>query len=36
MVFFQDVIPELLRFLTQKNDSDRRGMRAVSLIQSAL
>ena len=36
MVFFQDVIPELLRFSTQKNDYYRRGMRAVSLIQSAL
>ena len=36
MVFFQDVIPELLRFSTQKNDYYRRGMRAFSLIQSAL
>ncbi|BAU66132.1 transposase, IS4 family protein [Stanieria sp. NIES-3757] len=36
MMFFQDVIPELLRFSTQKNDYYRRGMRAVSLIQSAL
>ena len=36
MVFFQDVIPELLRFSTQKNDYYRRGMRAVSLIKSAL
>ncbi len=36
MMFFQDVIPELLRFSTQKNDYYRRGMRAVSPIQSAL
>lgn len=36
IVFFQDVVQELLRFSTQKNDYYRQGMRAVSLIQSAL
>ncbi len=36
IVFFQDVVQELLHFSTQKNDYYRQGMRAVSLIQSAL
>lgn len=36
MVFFQDVVQELLRFSTQKNDYYRQGMRAASLIQSTL
>ena len=36
MAFFQDIVPELLRFSTQKNDYYRQGMRAVSLIQSTL
>ncbi len=36
MVFFQDVVQELLRFSTGKNDYYRLGMRAASLIQSAL
>ena len=36
MAFFQDVVQELLRFSTQKNDYYRQGMRAVSLIQSTL
>lgn len=36
MAFFQDIVQELLRFSTQKNDYYRQGMRAVSLIQSTL
>ena len=36
IVFFQDVVQELLRFSTGKNDYYRQGMRAASLIQSAL
>ena len=36
MAFFQDVVQELLRFSTQKNDYYRQGMRAASLIGSAL
>lgn len=36
MAFFQDVVQELLRFSTQKNDYYRQGMRAASLIRSAL
>ena len=36
MVFFQNIVRELLRFSTAKNDYYRQGMRAVSLIQSAL
>ncbi len=36
MAFFQDVVQELLRFSTQKNDYYRQGMRAAFLIKSAL
>ncbi len=36
MAFFQDIVQELLRFSTQKNDYYRQGMRAAFLIQSAL
>ncbi len=36
IAFFQDIVRELLRFSTAKNDYYRQGMRAVSLIQSAL
>ena len=36
IVFFQDVVQELLRFSTQKNDYYRQGMRAACLIQSDL
>ena len=36
MVFFPDLVQELLRFSTGKNDYYRQGMRAASLIQSAL
>jgi hypothetical protein len=36
MAFFQDVVQELLRFSTGKNDYYRQGMRAASVIQSAL
>lgn len=36
IAFFQDVVQELLRFSTGKNDYYRQGMRAASLIQSAL
>ena len=36
IVFFQNIVRELLRFSTAKNDYYRQGMRAVSLIQSAL
>ena len=36
MAFFQDIVRELLRFSTQKNDYYRKGMRAAFLIQCAL
>lgn len=34
--FFHEVVQELIRFSTDKNDYYRRGMRAKTLIQSTL
>lgn len=36
IAFFQDVVQELIRFSTDKNDYYRQGMRATTLIQYAL
>lgn len=36
IVFFQDVVQELIRFYPHKQSYYRKGMRAISLVQSAL